>query len=50
MHSEAYTEARKEFVNCIVMSPICLFVPLINAFHEWLPIMAKERQNESFKG
>ena len=46
MHSEAYLEARKEFINCIVMAPIGLFVPLINAFCEWRPIMRAERKKE----
>lgn len=46
MHSPAYIEARKEFVNCIVMSPICLFVSLVNGFNEWLPIMQQERKKE----
>ena len=32
MHSKAYLEAKKEFVNCIVMSPICLGVSLFLAF------------------
>ena len=38
MHTQAYIEARKEFINCIVLSPICIFVSLIIAFTEWLPI------------
>lgn len=44
MHSKEYLEARKEFINCIVMSPICLFVSLPIAFTEWLPIMNREKQ------
>lgn len=28
MHTKAYIEARKEFINCIVLSPICIFVSL----------------------
>ena len=47
MHSEAYNEAKKEFINCIVLSPMCLFVSLINAFNEWLPIMREERRKEA---
>ena len=43
MHTKAYLEARKEFVNCIVLSPICIFVSLIIAFTEWLPIMRAEK-------
>ena len=46
MHSAAYYEARKEFINCIVLSPICLFVSLINAFCEWKPIMQEELKKE----
>lgn len=46
MHSAAYLEARKEFINCIVMSPIGLFVPLFNAFLEWRPIMQRELEKE----
>ncbi len=43
MHTQAYIEARKEFINCIVLSPICIFVSLIIAFTEWLPIMHAEK-------
>lgn len=43
MRTKEYLEARKEIINCIVMSPICLFVPLIIIFTEWLPIMRAER-------
>ena len=39
MHTKAYCEARKEFINCIVLSPICIGVSLIIAFTAWLPIM-----------
>lgn len=46
MHSDVYKEARKEFINCIVLSPICLFVSLINAFGVWQPIMQEERKKE----
>ena len=46
MHSKAYLEAKKEFVNCIVMSPICLGVSLFLAFTEWYPIMKRERLKE----
>ena len=47
MHSEAYLAAKKEFVNCLVMSPICLFVSLILAFREWYPIMKAEKAKEA---
>ena len=43
MHTQAYIEARKEFINCIVLSPICILVSLIIAFTEWLPIMHAEK-------
>ena len=43
MHTQAYIAARKEFINCIVLSPICIFVSLIIAFTEWLPIMHAEK-------
>ena len=46
MHSKAYLEAKKEFVNCIVMSPICLGVSLFLAFTKWYPIMKRERLKE----
>ncbi len=46
MHSKAYLNARKEFINCIVMSPLGLFVPLVLAFTEWRPIMKAERLKE----
>lgn len=47
MHSKRYLEAKKEFVNCIVLSPVCLFVSLFIAFQEWYPIMKEERAKES---
>ena len=46
MHSEAYRKARKEFINCIVLSPIGLFIPLFLAFTEWLPVMRAEKKKE----
>ena len=47
MHSQKYLEARKEFINCIIMSPVGLFVPLFIAFREWYPIMQEERAKET---
>lgn len=44
MYSEAYTEARKEFINCLLMSIICLGVPIFIAFKEWYPIMREEKR------
>ena len=46
MHSERYEKAKKEFINCIFLSPICLFVSLILAFTEWKPIMREELAKE----
>lgn len=46
MHSEAYQEARKEFINCICMCLFGLGVPLVIAFTEWLPIMRAEKRKE----
>lgn len=43
MYSEEYEKARKEFVNCLWMSIIGMGVPIYNAFHEWLPIMRREK-------
>lgn len=50
MHSEAYIEARKEFINCLAMSLIGLGVPLILAFQEWWPIMQREKAKEKQLG
>ena len=46
MHSQEYMEAKKEFINCILMTIIGLGVPLVLAFTEWLPIMKEERRKE----
>ena len=46
MHSEAYMAARKEFINCLCMSIICLGVPIYIAFTEWWPIMRAEKKKE----
>ena len=44
MYSERYEAAKKEFKNCLLMSIFGLGVPIYNAFHEWLPIMKREKQ------
>ena len=44
MYSKRYEEARKEFINCMVMGIICLGVPFYNAYKEWWPIMQEEKQ------
>ena len=46
MHSEAYIEAKKEFINCLFMSIFGIGVPIIIAFTEWLPIMRAEKRKE----
>ena len=46
MHSEAYLEARKEFINCLCMSLIGLGVPIYLAFKEWLQVMRAQKQKE----
>ena len=46
MHSQAYMEARKEFINCLWMSVIGLGIPLVLAFTEWYPIMREEKRKE----
>jgi len=46
MHSEAYMKAKKEFWNCIWMSPVCFGVSIILAFTEWMPIMREELKKE----
>jgi len=46
MHSEAYLEAKKEFINCLCMSIIGVGVPIVLAFTEWWPIMRAEKKKE----
>lgn len=46
MHSERYQKARKEHVNCLAMSIVCLGIPLYNAFRIWKPIMKEELEKE----
>ena len=48
-HSEAYNQARKEFINCLFMTPVGLGVPLVLAFREWLPIMREELRKEALQ-
>lgn len=47
MSSQAYIEAKKEFINCLCMSIIGVGVPLYNAFAIWLPIMREEKRKEA---
>ena len=44
MYSQEYEEAKKEFVNCLVVGPFGLFVPYVLAFTEWWPIMKREKK------
>ena len=44
MYSDEYEAAKKEFVNCLCMSLIGMGVPIYNAFHEWWPIMKREKE------
>jgi len=46
MRSEAYIEAKKEFINCLCMSILGIGVPIVIAFTEWLPIMRAEKRKE----
>lgn len=46
MHSVAYEEAKKEFINCLCMSIFGIGVPIVIAFKEWLPIMRAEKKKE----
>jgi len=46
MHSQAYLEAKKEFINCLCMSIFGLGVPIVIAFKEWWPIMKAEKSKE----
>lgn len=46
MPSEKYLRYKKEFVNCLWMTPITLGFSLILAFTEWLPKMREEQRRE----
>ncbi|MBQ8654183.1 MAG: hypothetical protein IJ507_04520 [Clostridia bacterium] len=46
MHSKKYLQYKKEFMNCLWMTPITLGVSLILAFTEWLPKMKAEKRRE----
>ena len=43
MPTQEYLEAKKEFVNCLLMSIFGCGVPIIIAFKEWWPIMKAEK-------
>ena len=47
MHTPAYLEAKKEFINCLCMSLFGLGVPIVIAFKEWWPIMKEEKRKEA---
>ena len=44
MYSKEYEEAKKEFINCMVLGLLCFGVPYVIAFKEWWPIMQREKQ------
>ena len=44
MYSEAYENAKKEFINCLLMGVVGLGVPFYLAYKEWWPIMKQEKQ------
>ena len=44
MYSQQYEKYKKEFINCLVMSPVGLGLPLFNAFREWWPKMQAEKE------
>lgn len=44
MYSKEYEEAKKEFINCLVMGWIGLGIPYVIAFKEWWPIMKREKK------
>ena len=50
MYSERYETAKKEFKNCLWMSIVGLGVPVYYAFHEWLPIMRREKKKALMEG
>jgi len=47
LHSKEYEEARKEFWNCIRMTPVTLGVSLVLAFTEWKPRMKAALEKEA---
>lgn len=49
MHSQEYLSARKEFINCLLLTPVCLGVSTVLAFTEWKPIMNAELRKEAQK-
>lgn len=49
MHSERYEKARKEYINCLTMSIVCLGVPIYNALKIWKPIMKEELEKEKLQ-
>ena len=50
MYSKRYETAKKEFKNCLWMSIVGLGVPVYYAFHEWLPIMRREKKRALMEG
>ena len=43
-YSKEYEEAKKEFINCLLMGLVGCGVPYVLAFKEWWPIMRREKK------
>ena len=43
MPTQEYREAKKELINCLLMSIFGCGVPIVIAFKEWWPIMKAEK-------
>ena len=43
MPTQEYREAKKELINCLLMSVFGCGVPIVIAFKEWWPIMKAEK-------
>ena len=50
VYSEEYDKARKEFRNCLFMCIFGMGIPIYNAFHEWWPIMQREKEKALNQG
>ena len=50
MYNEAYREAKKEFINCLVFGIVGLGVPFYFAATEWWPIMKREKAKNLAEG
>lgn len=50
MYSKEYEDAKKEFINCLVMGWIGLGIPYVIAFKEWWPVMKREKKKALEQG